>query len=234
MADLTNILGGAFTPPIEVLPASPESQLRDCMRDVGIDPPDTLYMDGKIHRFRTNLKGKSGSGDKSGWYVCYSDNIPSGRFGDWRAGIEMSFRADVGRKFTPAEEMAHSRRMSEAKSVRDAELAKQHEVTEDVVSMIWAECTPAHGDHPYLKNKGISVHGARVTGDGRLVVPLLNQDGSLSTLQYISNDGGKLYHKGGATGGKFWSIGDIENSKTIFIAEGFATAATIHEATGNV
>ena len=234
MADLTNILGGHFTPPKEVLPASPESQLRDCMRDVGIEAPDTLYMDGKIHRFKTNLKGSGGSGDKSGWYICYGDSIPSGRFGDWRAGIEMSFRADVGRRFTPAEEMAHSRRMSEAKSIRDAELTKQHEVTEDVVSKIWADCTPAHTEHPYLKKKGISVHGARVTGDGRLVVPLLNKDGSLSTLQYISNDGGKLYHKGGATSGKFWVIGDPEKPKTVFIAEGFATAATIHEATGNM
>jgi putative DNA primase/helicase len=234
MAGRTNTLKGHFSLPQEVAPSSPESQLRDSMRDVGIEPPDTLYMDGKIHRFKTSLKGSVGAGDKSGWYICYGDNIPSGRFGDWRAGIEMSFRADVGRKFTPAEEMAHSRRMSEAKIQRDAELAKQHEVTEDVVSKIWTDCTPAHEDHPYLKKKGISVHGARVTGDGRLVVPLYNQDGTLSTLQYISNDGGKLYHKGGATSGKFWSIGNSDNPKTIFIAEGFATAATIHEATGNI
>lgn len=234
MADLTNIFNGSFYPPVETVPESPESQLCNAMRDVGIDPPSIIYMDGKIHRFKTNSKGSSGAGDKTGWYICYSDNTPAGRFGDWRAGIEVSFRADIGRKFTAAEEMAHSRRMSEAKAARDAELAKQHEVTEDVVAKIWADCTPANKDHPYLKKKGICVHGSRVTGDGRLVVPLLNKDGSLSTLQYISTDGGKLYHKGGATGGKFWSIGNAENPKTIFIAEGFATAATIHEATGSI
>ena len=234
MADLTNIFNGSFYPPVETVPESPESQLCNAMRDVGIDPPSTIYMDGKIHRFKTNSKGSTGAGDKTGWYICYSDNTPAGRFGDWRAGIEVSFRADIGRKFTAAEEMAHSRRMSEAKAARDAELAKQHEVTEDVVAKIWADCTPANKDHPYLKKKGICVHGSRVTGDGRLVVPLLNKDGSLSTLQYISTDGGKLYHKGGATGGKFWSIGNAENPKTIFIAEGFATAATIHETTGSI
>ena len=234
MADLTNIFNGSFYPPVETVSESPEFQLCNAMRDVGIDPPSTIYMDGKIHRFKTNSKGSSGAGDKTGWYICYSDNTPAGRFGDWRAGIEVSFRADIGRKFTAAEEMAHSRRMSEAKAARDAELAKQHEVTEDVVAKIWADCTPANKDHPYLKKKGICVHGSRVTGDGRLVVPLLNKDGSLSTLQYISTDGGKLYHKGGATGGKFWSIGNAENPKTIFIAEGFATAATIHETTGSI
>jgi phage/plasmid primase-like uncharacterized protein len=234
MVDLTNIFNGSFYPPVESVPESPESQLVNAMRDVGIDPPSTIYMDGKIHRFRTGSKGSSGAGDKTGWYICYGDGTPAGRFGDWRAGIEMSFRADIGRKFTAAEEMAHSRRMSEAKAARDAELAKQHEVTEDVVSKIWSDCTPANKEHPYLKKKGICVHGARVTGDGRLVVPLLNKDGTLSTLQYISTDGGKLYHKGGATSGKFWSIGNAENPKTIFIAEGFATAATIHEATGSI
>lgn len=234
MADLTDILGGSFAPPAESLPASPESQLRDRMTGVGIEPPDILHLDGKLHRFRTGLKGSGGAGDKSGWYVCYSDNIPSGRFGDWRAGIEMSFRADIGRRFTSVEEMGHSRRMAEAKIARDAELAKQHEITEDVVAQIWAECTPANEDHPYLRKKGITEHGARVTGDGRLVVPLLNKDNSISTLQYIANDGSKLYHKGGATTGKFWTIGAIENPKTVFIAEGFATAATVHEVTGKL
>jgi len=232
MGNLVNIFGGEFVLPAENIPASPESQLRDSMRDVGIDPPDTLHMDGKIHRFRTNLKGKSGSGDKSGWYVCYSDNIPSGRFGDWRAGIEMSFMADIGRRLTASEEMAHSRRMSEAKALRDAEISKQHEVAEDVVSKIWGECIGAHPDHPYLKRKNIKPNNARVTGDGRLVVPLLNQDGSISSLQYIAADGTKLYQKGGATSGKFWTVGNLENNKVIYIAEGFATGSTIYEVTG--
>jgi hypothetical protein len=71
-----------------------------------------------------------------------------------------------------------------------------------------------------------------VTGDGRLVVPLRDIDGAISTLQYISGDGSKLYHKGGSTSGKFWTIGNNENFKTLYIAEGFATAATIHEQTG--
>jgi putative DNA primase/helicase len=232
MANLVNIFGGEFIPPAENVPASPESQLRDAMREVGIEPPNTIYMDGNIHRHSTKLKGSGGAGDKSGWYVIYNDQIPAGRFGDWRAGIEVSFRADIGRRFTASEEMAHSRRMSEAKTLRDAEIAKQHEVTEDVVSKIWGECIGAHPDHPYLKRKNIKPNNARVTGDGRLVVPLLNQDGSLSSLQYIANDGTKLYQKGGATGGKFWTVGSHENNKVIYIAEGFATGSTIHEITG--
>ena len=233
MGNLVNIFGGAFVPPAENIPASPESQLRASMREVGIEPPTTIYMDGNIHRYSTKLKGSGGAGDKPGWYVVYNDQIPAGRFGDWRAGIEVSFRADIGRKFTASEEMAHSRRMSEAKTLRDAEIAKQHEVAEDVVSKIWGECIGAHPDHPYLKRKNIKPNNARVTGDGRLVVPLLNQDGLISSLQYIAADGTKLYQKGGATSGKFWTVGNPENNKVIYIAEGFATGSTIHEVTGS-
>jgi hypothetical protein len=63
------------------------------------------------------------------------------------------------------------------------------------------------------------------------VVPLYGQDGTLATLQYISHDGGKLYHPGGQTGGKFWMVGSLDEPGTLFVAEGFATAATIHEST---
>lgn len=233
MADLINIFGGSFTGTKEKSLDSPEKQLREAIIDAGLDAPDAIYMDGNIHRFKSGTKGSGGVGDKTGWYVAFNDSIPAGRFGDWRLGIEVTFRADVGRKFTPAEEMAHTRRMSEAKIKRDEELKKQREIVSNTVEKIWQDCTAAHPDHPYLKRKGINVHGARVTGDGRLVIPLFNKDNTLSTIQYIANDGSKLYHKGGATGGKYWTLGNIENPKIIYVAEGFATAATINEATGS-
>jgi hypothetical protein len=70
-----------------------------------------------------------------------------------------------------------------------------------------------------------------VTGDGRLVVPLYDSDGHLSSLQYIDHDGAKLYHPGGKTGGNFWMVGTMDEPGTLYVAEGFATAATIHETT---
>jgi hypothetical protein len=121
--------------------------------------------------------------------------------------------------------------MAEAKALRDAELERKHEVASATVETIWTSAQTASPEHPYLARKGIGVHGARVTGDGRLVVPLYGQDGTLATLQYISHDGGKLYHPGGQTGGKFWMVGSLDEPGTLFVAEGFATAATIHETT---
>jgi len=226
MADLTHIIGRNFKPSIEVPPDRPEDQLRDAIVSANLIAPDEIVMDGQIHRFKSTPKSK----DKSGWYVVYADQIPMGRFGCWRLGVEGSFKADIGRKYTASEEMSFIKRMAEAKSLRDAELKAQRELAANTVELIWSECTGAHLDHPYLKRKGIDAHGARVTGDGRLVVPLYGEDGDLSSLQYISADGKKLYHTGGATGSRYWVLGEID--KTVYIAEGFATACTIREATG--
>jgi hypothetical protein len=128
--------------------------------------------------------------------------------------------------------MSHAKRLAEAKALRDAALERQHQVASETVEKIWTGAQAALPDHPYLAKKGIGVHGARATGDGRLVVPLYDQDGTLATLQYIDHEGGKLYHPGGQTGGKFWMVGSLDEPGTLFVAEGFATAATIHETTG--
>ena len=232
MSDLTKVLGGPWSPPPEKIIDPPEIQLRNAMISAGLTPPKEIYFDGKIHRFKSGTKGSPGHSDKPGWYLVFGDGIPAGRFGCWRAGIEVTWRSDIGRKLTEIEEMAHARRISEAQSLRDAELKHQREVAADTVEKIWVDGAAAHADHPYLKRKGIKTHGARVTGDGRLMVPLYSQNGAISSLQYIDEDGGKLYHPGGQTGGKFWMLGTLDEPGTLFVAEGFATAATIHEVIG--
>lgn len=232
MADLSKALGGPWTPPPEKRIDPPEVQLRDAMISAGLTPPDDIYMDGKVHRFKSGTKGSPGKGDKPGWYLVFGDGVPAGRFGCWRSGLELPWRADVGRKLTQFEEMAHAKRMAEAKALRDAELERKHEVAAMTVSSIWEGAQTASPDHQYLKRKGIDSHGARVTSDGRLVVPLYNADNQLASLQYIDAEGGKLYHPGGKTGGNFWVIGTMDEPGVVYIAEGFATAATIFEVTG--
>ena len=231
MADLSNVFGGPWSPPPEKRVAPPEEQLLDAIREAGLEPPEQVILDGKIHRFKSGTKGAPGHGDKPGWYLVFGDGVPAGRFGCWRAGVEVTWRADVGRKLTQTEEMAHARRMAEAKALRDAEMERKHQVASETVEKIWTGAQGASPEHPYLQRKGIGVHGARITGDGRLVLPLYDQDGTLATLQYIDHDGGKLYHPGGQTGGKFWMVGSLDEPGTLFVAEGFATAATIHETT---
>lgn len=230
MADLSNILGGPWSPPSKIDADPPEVQLRRAMAAAGVTPPDHIHLDGKVHRFRSGTKGKPGH-DKSGWYVAYSDGIPAGRFGCWREGMDVAWRADIGRELTAPEQMAQARRMAEAKAARDAAIEREREIASNTVEKIWVPAGGADPAHPYLTRKGILTHGARVTGDGRLIVPLFNADGDLTSLQYIDADGNKLYHSGGQTGGCFWMVGTLDDPGVLYVAEGFATAATIHEAT---
>ena len=131
MADLSNVFGGPWSPPPEKRVAPPEEQLLDAIRDAGLEPPEQVILDGKIHRFKSGTKGAPGHGDKPGWYLVFGDGVPAGRFGCWRAGVEVTWRADVGRKLTQTEEMAHARRMAEAKALRDAELERKHQVASE-------------------------------------------------------------------------------------------------------
>jgi putative DNA primase/helicase len=124
MADLVSIFGGPLTlgekqeaPPLE-------HQIADAMLAAGLTPPHPIYIDGKLHRFRSGTKGQGGHGDKTGWYVIFPDGIPAGKFGCWRAGLELNWRAEIGRTLTPVEETANARRLAEAKAARDAEQAK--------------------------------------------------------------------------------------------------------------
>jgi phage/plasmid primase-like uncharacterized protein/KaiC/GvpD/RAD55 family RecA-like ATPase len=231
MADLANILGGPWSPPAQKHIESPEDQLKDAMLGAGLKPPEAIHLDGKVHRFNSGTKGEKGH-DKPGWYIAFNDGVPAGRFGCWRSGVELTWKADIGRSLTVAEEMAQSRRLSEAKAQRDAEQVKTREVAANTVDLIWSQAGAASPEHPYLQRKGIQPNGARITGDGRLMVPLYNSDGELSSIQYIAGDGDKKYHPGGQTGSMYWLVGSMDDASTLYIAEGFATAATIVEVTG--
>ena len=223
MADITKIMGGVYRgAKVEAYSEPPETQLADAMRSAGIEPPADIRIDGQLHRFSTKGRRR----DDSGWYIVFPDTPVAGRFGCWRDGIDGTFRANLNRELTVPEQMSIARRQSEAKALRDAERQRKAEVAADTVQAIWRDATGASPDHPYLAKKNIKPHGVRTTGDGRLIVPLFGPDGELSSLQYIGDD--KRYHPGATTRGCSWTLGDLDGS-TIFVAEGFATAATIHE-----
>ena len=225
MTDIKNIFGGPFIPSSKQVDP-PELQLADAMRAAGIEPPHKLEIDGQLHRFST--KGRKR--DDSGWYIAFPDEPVAGRFGCWRDQIDAVFKAEIGRELTAAENMAITRRQVEAKAERERAREKKAEVAASTVDTIWTEAIAASPDHPYLKRKSIEPHGARLTGDGRLIVPLYSADGDLASLQYISDDE-KRYHPGGTTKACSWTLGEVTPGP-IFVAEGYATAATIHEISG--
>lgn len=233
MSDLRALFGGVGQESTEKLDISPEAQLREAIISAGLMAPSSLVFDSKIHRFRSDPKKRG----RSGWYVAHLDGgKPAGAFGCWRSGVSESWHAVGAREMTAAEEAEYRRWLQEVEVLRAAEEQRRHELAADVVEEIWDAAPEADDSHPYLVKKGVKAHGCRLTGDGRLIAPMFDIDGNLSSLQYIEfvdGAGVKQYHSGGAVRGAFWVLGELTaEGGAVYVAEGFATAATIHEVTG--
>ena len=199
---------------------------RTAMRDAGLQPPEVIEPDGKLHRFSTNGNAR----DTAGWYVFHGDGIPAGVFGDWRSGRSESWHAEIGRTLSGPEVAAHRTRMAAAQRLRDEERARQRADAATRARTLWNSAHVAPLDHPYLVRKQIQPHGAR-EHDGALVLPVI-ADGHIWSLQFIDADGSKRFLIGGRVKGSYFGLGDFETpDAVIYVAEGFATGATVHEAT---
>ena len=213
-----HVRGAAGVP---AMTASATEQFRAAIHAAGLTPPDEIEADGKLRRFPSNGKRS----DAAGWYLLHGDGIPAGSFGDWRTGFSQTWRADIGRTLTPAEEAAHRARVEAMRREREAEEAKRRKDAATTAAAIWEAAASAPEDHPYLVRKGIKAHGLKVA-DGRLVVPM-RAGGELHSLQYIGPEGVKRFLPGGRVTGCYFSIGSMQGAATLCIAEGFATGASI-------
>ncbi|MGH8772232.1 MAG: PriCT-2 domain-containing protein, partial [Burkholderiales bacterium] len=112
----------------------------------------------------------------------------------------------------------------------EAEEATRRADAKERAAAIWNVGTPASDNHPYLKRKGVQAHGLRLH-KGCLVVPLRDVNGDMHSLQFIPPDSEKTYLRDGSKTACYFAIGGKPNG-SLCIAEGFATAASIFEATG--
>jgi putative DNA primase/helicase len=85
-------------------------------------------------------------------------------------------------------------------------------------------------DHPYLVSKGIRSCEAVKQYGNQLLVPLFINN-KLTSLQFIEEDGSKLFLSGGEIQGGCCLLGTPAD--VICIAEGYATGCSIHEVTGH-
>lgn len=213
----------------------------DAFRAAGLQPRSDIDPNGKIIRFPTGDHGR----DKNGWYVGYTVGPHLiVIFGCWQRGFKNEYRSwgNDNSKLT-AEELAEfqaRRKQAEELLVEVQEQAAQKAV------FIWSLTKPAPTDFPYLVEKGIQAHGARITTPSEkyptssLVIPVhrLAPEATkpeISSLQFIRQDGSKIFMGGGAVAGGFFILGTLaeaEKTGSIAVCEGFATGASIHEATG--
>lgn len=112
-------------------------------------------------------------------------------------------------------------------AIEEQEAIKLQAEKAKTASYIWRKAKPCE-NHPYLNKKDVLAHGLRVNEDGHLVVPMVN-NGRITSLQFIDQDGNKKMMYGGKKSGSYYRIG--EPTDCILICEGWATGATLHEAT---
>ncbi len=156
----------------------------------------------------------------------------------------------------PSPEVLAQRQRDQAEAqAKEAEAQRQrHEAAAAAAVQAW-EAGSDQGESAYLARKGVKAHGLRFGAlDGALMIPLFDGVGKLWNLQGVTPEGTKRFLKDGRKSGLWHMLGAVPPAavagardgdqtgehggdqaaavRVILLAEGYATAASLHEATG--
>lgn len=198
------------------------SFIEESMNKLG-KAPRSAIIDNEIHRYGNKQ-------NKECWYALHESKRGTGTlwgyYGDWsQPGMEELFYCSKGEKGMTSEEKREAEDMR-----RELEAKKKILREEMTVEMRkYYNSLPSISSHPYLEKKKVKAgKDLRVDGD-TLIIPLYSNKGEIQTLQRISPDGDKkLYYGLSSSCVRYIFSG----SSRIFLCEGYATGASIHEATG--
>jgi putative DNA primase/helicase len=194
------------------------------LRNAGADC-DRIEPDGGWHRARA----KDDHRGTPFWYKCFPDG--GAVYGNWRSGDKRIWHPDSARLFSPAERERMRAAWARASRLRDAEQARQHREAQGRARELWGQAALPNPDHVYLVRKQVIAIGIRQF-DENLVVPLRDCVGELWSVQFIAPSGEKRFLAGGRTKGLYCPVGKGPVTGQLLISEGWATAASLHMATG--
>jgi putative DNA primase/helicase len=197
-------------------------QIQSAMVRAGIDCPEDLIFicDGKIHRFGT--KGDKG---KPCWYVIhvFTDGFVWCSFGCWKRCVSETWH-NHNQGLSEQEKNLIKQKKEQLKM----ELQERQARAKKSVNCAWDGAQQSFAAHPYLTRKQVKSFGLRLY-KGLLLIPLYNENRELCSLQFINSEGAKWFKQDTHIKGCFFPVGNVDG--IIYIAEGYATAAAIHEAT---
>lgn len=195
-------------------------------------------------QWRWNRRGSLSavmSGAKIGTWFDHAAGSGGGPFeliarergGDWRdaadwarAWLGMPAWAPTERAPTPVPEIVA------AAPANDVDPIEQHRIARRAAQAQWEHAGPADPDQAYLRRKGVQPFGIRMDIGATLIIPLIDLDGTIHSIQRIYEDGTKRFLSGGAKADHFALIGGpLESAPAILLCEGWATGATAHAAT---
>ena len=207
------------------------ASMLQAMQLEGLGPAKALELvpDGKLRRYR--VEGDK-SGSTNGWFWLRSgDAFPGlfGMFGSWKTDECHTWRQAGEKPPTPEERAALRKHLQAAQAARVVEQGRVHAEAQAKAARLWGQARPATNVHPYLQRKRIGAIGIRQLRD-MLLIPARDANGALHTLQFIGPDGSKRFLSGGRIAGCYYSMGRPVDC--LLLCEGYATAATVFQATG--
>ena len=186
---------------------------------------------------RVSVQGDK-AGQTSGWYKIHTDGVPVCLFQNWRTGDGVQKLVAPSTKIDMSIDLEKVRVNKEAMA---AKLSSQEEATKQLhaeVAKNVQERLAVYKESEsteYIQRKDIPVYkGIYATNRGATVVPLSDIDGNVKTMQTILPTGTKMFERGGELKGSMHVVNAdnlAEAKGGIVICEGYATGATIREAT---
>ena len=186
-----------------------------------------------------------GDRERRGWYMLHElalssgDVVLVGSYGVWRGNENNTQRIDL-QKRELSKEQRESLRKRLAEDRRRAERERKAAGARAAAraAKVWSKCLPT-GDSEYLGRKGVGGHGVRYSPSGAMVIPMLDLAGTIHGLQIIR--GKSLAQSARRPEKEFWPAGLVKKghfhligtpTNIVLVGEGYATCATLHEATG--
>ena len=203
------------------------------MQEVGLTlDKHGVIDDGRIHQCKCP---HDKANRKSGRYYLHSDGVANGAFGcyhesdnalanEWKSTAPAPTMSDAERK-------AYNERMEQQRAEREAQTAQEQKDAQADCIELWGRAHGATSAHPYIERKGIRAYGVREL-NGALLVPLYDGKDNLCNIQFIQADGAKKFKTGAKKKGAYFAFGATD-TKAVVICEGFATGASIAQATGH-
>ena len=181
--------------------------------------------------------------DKYRTYIADERPLVSGKvlkvvtIRDWRSMESLVWKNSL--ELSDDEKTSLEEVTEKLKEERKAAREKQNILTAEEAEKYWAETVPVNGHLPrYLEVKGLSgSYGGRTDKEctDTFVIPMRDANGKLWGLQRIFASGDKLFLSGQKGSELFHLIGpenSLGSAETVYLCEGFATGASLYEATG--
>lgn len=205
-----------------------------------------LIVDGGLRYGKLTRCKVEGDREKRGWYSLHEiigndgQALIVGSFGIWQGADNGALKVQIERDREMSRDQldAIRKRLAEDRREADRQRAADARRAAERAMATWAKLHPT-GESGYLEAKGVLAHGIKFSPSGAIAIPVADINGRIHGLELIRTKA--LAEKQRKPAKEFWPTGMVKAGHfhligvvewIILIAEGYATAASLFEATG--